>query len=506
MAIPKIKLSINPKSFNEIYLHSLKYNDAEKYPSIEKVYFGGSGSGKSESISRLEIVKDFLSVKGTNAIIIMEHSTVIRKVAFPLIKKVLNEYLKEHRDKVVHIQEREMRFINKINGNEIICTGLEDTEDLKGITFEHGILTTAWLEEGTALTRDVWKVLRQRMRGTLPPGVQFKKILSYNPIEEDNWAYADFVKDIKQRENFREEGPEAYLGNRYWVYDRRLELLNDDGTKKEIVVPVMVLKTNCEDNKFVDDVYKAELRNEEDPYLRDIYYYGNPGVKKDQQAVISYPRAMRCTESRLEDEAEDILGLGCDVAGDGEDKMVFKARYGPNELELLPEEMEFDSNSTTEFARHITMVGKRLSREIEKRLGCTPTVMCNIDKTGVGKGTYDTMEDIKVAEDLHNWTINGVDFGGRANDPDLYKNKATEMYFNIRNMVNNEEIYLINHTETLTQLCTRHYETIMEKDGTKYLLEPKKRYKKRRRCGSPDFGDAEALAFYEPKGSNVWVL
>lgn len=499
--LPEIEIHLDPSSLNEVYLGMLPFNDEvmqTEAKSLEKIYFGGAGSGKSEFIARMEIIEPFLTQDGFNAFVIMDTYKNIKRSAFPLLKKVLNEFLGENRDLVVKITQDDLRFRNLYNGNEIICLGVEDPESVKSTTFEHGDLTCAWVEEADRVPSGVWPELRKRMRGS-GNTVPFKRICSYNPVSEDAWCYADFCKDIALKEHYMTHG-------RIESFVRGLNAKDEKGNPIIIYVPTFVMHSTCEDNKFVDEVYRAELRNEPDLYLREIYYYGRPGVARDSLAVVDYARAKRCTETPLKLSVDDVIGLGCDVAGDGADSMKLKARIGGNQIPLRDEEENLDSNSTTDFARHIARVGKRIQSERKNKTNTTPLVICNVDKTGVGKGTFDTLMDLQSQGDLENWIINGIDFGGSADDKDLYANTATEMYFNVRDLVNDEEIYILNDSQTITELCTRQFDYVMAKDSTKFILEQKKKYKKRRKTHSPDDADALVLAFYEPEGNNVWIL
>jgi hypothetical protein len=329
--------------------------------------------------------------------------------------------------------------------------------------------------------------------------------MSYNPTEEDKWCYANYVPGIEFKTNYRQEGPKTYFGDRYQLYDRVLPLPREDGTIIEEIIPVLVLKTTCEDNRFVNNKYRAKLRNQT-PDKREIYYFGNAGVKEDPKNIIPVEMVRIAMEYKQPSESGMILGIGADPSGDGPDKMVFKARYGNNELELLAGEKEFESTSTTDFARHIAELGKRLENRIIKEYGEAPSmVLCNVDKTGVGKGTFDTLEDIQSSGDLKNWYINGVHFGGTDCD-DIYGNIAAAMYFNIREKVMIRGIHLVDCSKTKTQLCTRQYFSLTQKTGTRYFIEPKDKYKKRRKCGSPDYADATVLAFWEPFESETNYL
>lgn len=497
----EINIFIDPETFNGVYREMIPFNDQvmeTEAKSLEKIYFGGAGSGKSEFIARAEIIEPFLTQKGFNAFVIMDTYKQIKRSAFPLLKKILNEYLGEHRDKLVNITQDDLRFRNLSNGNEIICLGVEDPESVKSTTFEYGDLTCAWVEEADRVPAGVWAELRKRMRG-IGNIVPFKRICSYNPVSEDAWCYADFCKDVTLKEGFTTH-------ERVVSFLRPLKARDENGENFVINVPTFIIHTTCEDNKFVDEVYRSELRNEPDIYLREIYYHGRPGVSRDSLAVVDYARAKKCTEKPLKADIDDVIGLGCDVAGDGADKMKLKARLGRNQIRLPAEWEDYNSNSTTDFARHIAMVGKSLQKERKKITNTTPQIICNVDKTGVGKGTYDTLVDLQDAEELENWVINGIDFGGSADDKELYANKVTEMYFNVRDMVNEEDIYLLDDSQTLTELCTRQFDYIVTKEATKFILEQKKKYKKRRKAHSPDDSDGVALAFYEPQGNAVWIL
>jgi hypothetical protein len=92
--------------------------------------------------------------------------------------------------------------------------------------------------------------------------------------------------------------------------------------------------------------------------------------------------------------------------------------------------------------------------------------------------------------------VRAVPFGGKALDPDKYKNKRAEMWGLVREWLNDESLDVMLPDEDAIQsdLCTPMY----ERDSIdRIVLESKDKIKKRG-LPSPDFGDAIALTFAEP--------
>jgi len=112
-----------------------------------------------------------------------------------------------------------------------------------------------------------------------------------------------------------------------------------------------------------------------------------------------------------------------------------------------------------------------------------------IDRGG-GSGMYDRLVEMGYG---HRVTL--VNFGGKALDPDKFKNRRAEMWDTLREWLESDEEVQIPDLDTL--------QADMTSAGFKYTsttqkqLEPKEDIKKR--IGkSPDEGDAAALTFAEP--------
>ncbi len=92
--------------------------------------------------------------------------------------------------------------------------------------------------------------------------------------------------------------------------------------------------------------------------------------------------------------------------------------------------------------------------------------------------------------------VTAIPFGGRALDPDMYKNKRAEMWGELNKWLCDEslDVKIPDDDALQSDLCTPNY----ERDSMdRIVLESKDKIKKRG-LPSPDFGDACALTFAEP--------
>ena len=180
------KIRIDKQTFNDKYLPL--YDNNNRF----KVLYGGSGSGKSEGAFRMMILHT-VSRKQMNVLVLRKHQTSARKSVFPLLIKIINEYGLSN---MFDIKDTRMEIINKMNGNTIICTGLDDGEKIKSITFKNGILTTIMMEEANEFLEDDFKQLNLRLRGqSISP---FEIYVLFNPIiSKQHWIYRIFFENKK---------------------------------------------------------------------------------------------------------------------------------------------------------------------------------------------------------------------------------------------------------------------------------------------------------------------
>lgn len=228
-----INISISKKLFNEIYIPYLDNN--ERY----EVFYGGSGSGKSQFVAQKKIYQH-LRDKGRNTLVVRKIGKSNRLSTFALIKQTINKWKVRH---LFKINESDMRIKCLANGNEMAFggfAGADDIERLKSITFENGILTDIWIEEASEVSKDDFLQLDLRLRGTSK--IPFQITLSFNPISALSWLKPYFFDNPNMN--------------------------------------ATVLKTTYKDNRFIDEQSKMviERLKEQDVVYYQIYALGEWGV------------------------------------------------------------------------------------------------------------------------------------------------------------------------------------------------------------------------------------
>jgi hypothetical protein len=98
------------------------------------------------------------------------------------------------------------------------------------------------------------------------------------------------------------------------------------------------------------------------------------------------------------------------------------------------------------------------------------------------------------------WPIHQVNLGGRAQEPDRYMNRGTEMWFNAARQIDRMEAILPDDEILHSQLTTRRVGT--GKTG-KLNLESKKEMKARG-FSSPDRGDALVMCLASYSDQYAW--
>lgn len=224
-----VLLSISSRMINPVY-HPYLFRE-ERY----QVFYGGAGSGKSFFVCQKFLIKLLLH-RGRNLLVVRKVEKTNRTSTFPLFQQLIQQWGLSAYFKVV---QNEMRILCLINQNEILFRGLADVERLKSITFSSGILTDVWIEEASEITRAQFNQLDIRMRGR---GKSKQIILTFNPVSANHWL----------KERFFDAPPKNSVS----------------------------LHTTYQQNRFIDDDYKAVLENYRfsDPYYYQVYCLGCWGV------------------------------------------------------------------------------------------------------------------------------------------------------------------------------------------------------------------------------------
>ena len=230
------------------------FTDKSRY----QVPWGGAGSGKSHIVAR-KILYRLLKESDAkhNFLIMRKVDKTIKKSVFTLIRNIISKWdLTSEFD--VNLTDK--TIIYKLNGSQIMFSGMDDPEKLKSIEGVTGI----WMEEATEFTQEDFEQLDLRLRGVTKYPKQI--ILTLNPISEQHWIKRVFFDDPIQG--------------------------------------VFTLKTTYLDNSFIDEEYKMVMENKKktNPRYYNIYALGNWGTAEG--LVFS-----RVTQRLI--RPDEIAGLRC---------------------------------------------------------------------------------------------------------------------------------------------------------------------------------------------------
>lgn len=246
-----IEKEVNPRFENFIFDWNYK----------QYLLFGGYGSSKSYHIA-LKIALKCLEEK-RKVLVIREVYETIRESCFDLFKEILEDLgvlsddnKRKIKDKVV--ARTSPMSLDFPNGSKVIFKGMDKPEKLKSIND----VSIVWIEEASEVKYSGYKELLGRVRH---PSLSLHFILSWNPVDEQNWTYKHFFID---RENKRRVlNPEV-------LYKRKTVV--KDGIYYHHSLP--------EDNKFLPHSYIEQLDELKD-YDPDLYRiarlgrYGANGTK-----------------------------------------------------------------------------------------------------------------------------------------------------------------------------------------------------------------------------------
>jgi phage terminase large subunit len=226
------------------------------------ILMGGAGSGKSVAIAQKIILRILIAInRGEKHTFLCLRKTqpAARKSIFPLFLHILDSWGMR---KLYKYNKTDMTISFK-GGCAIIITGLDDKDKIKSI---FGI-TSIWLEEITEFTYEDLQQLDLRLRGVT---WDYKQIMmSFNPIDENHWLRTRVFSDAVQAE--------IEEGNQY-VRREHTQVIK----KKTIKYATTYMHSTFEDNKFLDDVYRAKLQNliKVDTNYYNVYCLGLWGLLK----------------------------------------------------------------------------------------------------------------------------------------------------------------------------------------------------------------------------------
>jgi len=193
-----------------------------------QIYYGGSSSGKSVFLAQRTIY-DIL--KGGRKYL------VCRAVGRTIRKSVMNEIRKVISDMGVSdlftINKTDGIITCKRNGYQILFAGLDDTEKIKSITPEKGVLTDVWIEEATETEADAVKALRKRLRGG-EEKTKKRITLSFNPILQSHWIYSEYFSTVGwTNEQTEYNADDLSIQKTWYIHNKFL-------TKQDIDGPILL--------------------------------------------------------------------------------------------------------------------------------------------------------------------------------------------------------------------------------------------------------------------------
>lgn len=263
----------------------------------------------------------------------------------------------------------------------------------------------------------------------------------------------------------------------WWDFNPRYEtdpvyvdyILNDDPNAK-------VLWLNWRDNPWFTDAMKMEKDSDyaRDPEEADHIWDGKLRAMGDKYVCPSslVDIAIKNNIQR----PEGTIAVGADIAHQGGDQIIFYKRHG----------LKITDKYESRYQKTQVTVKDLKGFTMDK------TIPINIDNGDTGKAVADYLEE-------DSWLINRVNFGGKATDEEHYEDCATEMYFNLRDQL--EEADIPFDEELRAQLIQRKYDYIKGRRGYEVMkIERKEDFQKHATCEnkSPDKADGLVLCFYEP--------
>ena len=413
-------------------------------PAPVKIAYGGRGAGaKSESTASLLIqFAEHPDYFGDNIKVICLRTVQksIKDSSYSLLCRKIEELGYTDFD----ITQNYIR--NRTNGSYFTFNGLNDftASQLKSLD----AYTIAFIEEADGVSLETWNTLEATIR--------------------KEWNY--------QGQKHQAEIWAVYNPN----------TTNDPITQKFVSNPkddwiITECRPLAEDNPFFPDnlIEKYEALMELDEDEAKHTYLGYPR-NKQVNAVHNVADVMDATDEarNTEDATQGAVEIGVDVARFGNDYSVVVKRKGLVVLDIQKRK-GFDTQDVA------GLVWEMADRDA--------STVIKID-IGYNQGVYDL---------LNEWgaDVVPVNFGGKADNAELYANCASEMMFELplKSLYIPAELM----TQTLLEdLAERQY--FYNSKGQKQL-EPKDNrsdttkscFKNRHNGRSPDEGDALCLAFYE---------
>ncbi len=180
-----------------------------------------------------------------------------------------------------------------------------------------------------------------------------------------------------------------------------------------------------------------------------------------------------------EDDAREPVYIGVDVGRFGTDESVLCARSGQRVVALK----SFGRVDTMRTAGETALMARELGAEA-----------IFVDEGGPGGGVVDRLRELQAP-------VRGVQFGRKAMHPTRFANLRSEIFWELRRLINDRLIALPDDEELAAQLLSLRYDV---SSSGQVVMESKRELRKKN-LPSPDRADALALAFMTPPSLQIWT-
>lgn len=203
----------------------------------------------------------------------------------------------------------------------------------------------------------------------------------------------------------------------------------------------------------------------------------------DEMVVIPYSYVWSCCNNVHKTEwIKEAYNKGGLDLSDGGAETVLMVRNGNKLLKEIPFKFD-DTEDTVEF----------LNEQFKENSLTNALAYIFADMCGIGKPILDRLKK-------QGWkNLRYVDSRGRSRYPKTFKNIGTELFFNMRKLLERKELILSPDKILMKQLSTRYYKML---DGSMHQLLTKIEQKSRG-YPSPDRADALNLAFWDYKSTFI---
>lgn len=204
---------------------------ADNFKSV--VLWGGRGSGKTHDT--IDYFIEHLLTQQFNSVVTRRHDKHVR-ATFDYFKARLIDYPPNLMN-ILHVTQSPMRIYNRVGGNTMFFEGLDNPDNsIKGLPK----LNLALMEEGSEGDAERYMTLYNTVR----EGINTHVVTTFNPVSANNWTKRFFFESGFKSSNYH---------------------------------------TTVENNPFISDEYKSDLRalKDVDRVRYEVDYLGMWGVLTD---------------------------------------------------------------------------------------------------------------------------------------------------------------------------------------------------------------------------------